>query len=171
MNTFIQQNKKLFKFYYYALRLAGWILLTLGICCLPIGIIMIRNLGPKGYAISAMNMPLRSLHFILFGLLGLGIAQLIQYLYKSGDKPGFILRHGSKFLHIYVVLILIIMVTRNVATIQYLTHNDIKHEQILYISTTVTSAVLFAAKALILIGVAQFLKRLLPMIEESKTLV
>lgn len=171
MNTFIQKNKKLLKFYYTSLRLSGWILLTLGVSSYAITIVLVRNLGTKAFGVTAVNMPLRSLHLILFGLLGLGIAQLIQYLFDSESKPGFILRHGSKFLYIYVALTLIVMIMRNIYTIILLHGNDIENAQILFFSTSITSIVLFAAKALIIIGVAQFLKRLIPIIEEHKSLV
>ncbi len=83
MNTFIQKNKKLLKFYYIALRLSGWILLTLGVSSYAITFVLVKNLGPKAFAVTAINMPLRSSHLILFGILGLGIAQLIQYLFDS----------------------------------------------------------------------------------------
>ena len=99
------------------------------------------------------------------------ITQLIQYLFDSKSKPGFILRHGNKFLYIYMILALIVMVMRNVYAIKYLLYADIANAQILFFSTSITSIVLFAAKALVLIGVAQFLKRLIPIIEEHKTLV
>ncbi len=171
MNAFIQKNKKLLKFYYTALRLSGWILLTLGVCSYAITIVLARNLGAKAFGATALNMPLRASHLILFGLLGLGIAQLIQYLFDSKSKPGFILRHGNKFLYIYVILTLIVMAMRNVYAIKYLLYADIANAQILFFSTSITSVVLFVAKALILIGMAQFLKRLIPIMEEHKTLV
>lgn len=171
MNTFIKKNEKFLKFYYIALRLSGWILLTLGISSFAITIILTSYLGPEAFGVTAINMPLRSLHLILFGILGLGIAQLIKYLYIDTSKPGFVLRHGSKFLYIYVALILGVMVMRNVITITYLQSGDIKNAKILFLSTSITSLVLFAAKALILIGIGQFLKRIMPVIEESKTLV
>lgn len=171
MSTFIQKNKKLLEFYYIALRLSGWILLTLGVCGSAIVIVIVRNLGVEAFSVTMINMPLRALHLILFGLLGLGIAQLIQYLYDPKSKAGFILRHGNKFLYLYVVALLIVMIIRNVRTIKYLSYADIEHGQLLFFSTSVTSVILFAAKALILIGVAQFLKRLLPIIEEHKSLV
>ena len=171
MNAFIQKNKKLLNFYYTALRLSGWILLTLGTCSYAIIIAIARNLGVEAVSVTAVNMPLKSLHLILFGLLGLGIAQLIQYISDPNSKPGFILRHGNKFLYVYVILTLIVMVMRNVYAVKYLTNVDVRNAQVLFFATSITSFVLFAAKALILIGVAQFLKRVMPIIQESKTLV
>ncbi len=171
MNTFIEKNRTWLKFYHAALRLAGWLLLTLGVCSFGITMILVRNLGVEAFAVTAMNMPLRSSEFILFGLLGLGIAQLIRYLFDSDCQPGFILRHGGKFLYGYVVLILIYMTIRSVGTIQYLMNSDVENAQSLFFATSMTSVVLFAVKTLILIGAAQFLKRIMPVIDEHKSLV
>jgi len=171
MNTFIEKNRKLLKFYHTALRLSGWLLLTLGICNFGITMILVRILGIHAFAATRINTPLRSSEFILFGLLGLGIAQLIRYLLDSDCKSGFILRHGGKFLYAYVILILIFMVMRFVMTMDYMRDSDIQNAQSLFWATSFTSLVLFAAKALILIGVAQFLKRIMPVIDEHKSLV
>ena len=145
--------------------------MTLGLGSFGITMLILRNLGPEIFAVTTINMPLRSLEFILFGLLGLGIAQLIRYLFDSDCNPGFILKHGVKFLYAYMFLLLMVMVIRNIGTIQYLTNSDIKNTQGLFFTTSIASVVLFAAKALILIGLAEFLKRIMPVIEEHKSLV
>ena len=171
MNEFIEKNKKLLKFYHAALRLSGWFLLTLGLCSYGIIIILARNLGSKAFGVAASNIPLKSLNLILFGLLGLGIAQLTRYLYDRNYKPGCILRHGDKFLYIYIILIFAVMLARNIFTVKYMADSNIENSNTLYFSTFIASVALFAAKALILIGLAQFLKRVMPVIEESRTLV
>jgi len=171
MNTFVEKNKKFLKFYYAALRLSGWILLTLGLCGLGIKILIARNLGPTALGVTALSTPTRSLEFILFGLLGLGIAQLIRYFFDYDCELGFILRHRSKFLYVYVILIFIELLIRNIYAIKYLMGSDVKNAQIFFFIIPTTSLILFAAKALILIGIAQFLKRIMPVIEESRTLV
>ncbi len=171
MNTFIENNKQFFKFYYAALRLSGWLLLILGFCSTGITMLLARMFRPEVFAIAVINMPLIPLDFILFGLLGLGIAQLIRYLFDSDLKPGIILLHGSKFLYAYVILILIMLAIRNIYTIKYMMDRDINNSQSLLVVTSIASIVLFAAKALILIGIAQFLKRITPIIEEHKSLI
>jgi hypothetical protein len=132
---------------------------------------MAKYLGPTALGVTALNTDMNSLEFILFGLLGLGIAQLIRYLLETDAKPGFILRHGSKFLYGYVVLILIVMVLRIIYSIYYSIHTEMKDPQGLLIIVSSASVILFIAKALILIGAAQFLKRIKPIIDEHKSLV
>jgi hypothetical protein len=171
MNSFIEKNKKLLRFYHAALRLAGWLLLTLGLSSYVIVFILARNLGSQSFVATVINLPLKSLHLILFGILGLGIAQLILYLFDHSQKTGFILRHGSKFLYAYIILIFAVMIVRYVLTVKVLIDSDVENPNLIFFSTSITSFALFAAKALILIGLAQFLKRIKPIIEEHKSLV
>ncbi len=170
MKTFIEDYKKLLQFYDAALRLSGWLLLTLGVCSFVITLILVRSLGTQAFAVTAINMPLKPSEFILFGLLGLGIAQLIRYL-LTDCKPGFILRHGCKLLYIYALVIFYFTLMRNIYTIVYLKNADTENTASLFVVTSIASLVLCAAKALILIGLAQFLKRIMPVIEEHKSLV
>ncbi len=170
MKTFIENYKKLLQFYDAALRLSGWLLLTLGFCSFIITMIMVRILGIHAFAVTAINMPLKPSEFILFGLLGLGIAQLIRYL-LTDCKPGFILHHGCKLLYVYAFVIFYFTLMRNIYTIVYLKNSDTENALSLFIVTSIASLVLCAAKALVLIGSAQFLKRIMPVIEEHKSLV
>ncbi len=171
MNEFIEKNKKLLKFYHIALRLSGWLHLILGLCGYGFLIILARNLPSENLVISAFKILSRASSLILFGLLGLGIAQLIRYLYDRNYKPGFILRHGSKFIYIHIVLTFAFLVIRKTYEVQYLANSDIQNSNAIYFSTLITSIVFLTARALILIGVAQFLKRAMPIIEEHKSLV
>ncbi len=171
MNSFIEKNKKFLKFYYAALRLSGWFLLTLGLGGYGITLLIVQNLGVKAMGIASLNMPISSLDFIFFGLLGLGIAQLIRYLFDENCKSGFILKHGAKFLYAYVILMFAIMALRILFTSGYMKSSDFQNAQSLFVVTSIASIILFAAKTLILIGLAQFLKRITPIIEEHKSLV
>lgn len=170
MNTFIEQHKSFLKFYYGAIRLSGWILLTLGLGGVVISLIIVRNLGATAQGIASINMPLTS-GFILFGLLGLGIGQLIRYMVDPDCRQGFILRHGGKFIYAYVMLIFVLMITRNLIAFKYVLNTETPTAHSVYWGTVFGSFILFAAQALILIGLAQFLKRIMPVIEEHKSLV
>ena len=55
-----------------------------------------------------------------------------------------------------------LMVLRNVFTIGYFNDSNVVNARTIYLMTTMTSIILFTAKALILIGLAQFLKRIMP---------
>ncbi|MHC4951831.1 MAG: hypothetical protein ACYTEU_12740 [Planctomycetota bacterium] len=175
MNTFIEKNKKWLKFYHAALRLSGWIFLTLGIggfCIFTFTLLTVKNIGINKAGITSLfETSSHHLDFILFGLLGLGIAQLIRYLVDDECKSGFILRHSGKFLYAYVVVISLVMAIRIVFTLLYIMNSDGENKLGLLFGISITSIVLIGAKALILIGLAQFLERIMPVIEEHKSLV
>lgn len=88
MNTFIEKNKKFLKFYHVVLRLSGWFFLTSGLSGYVVTFIIIHNLGSE-YVGSKYDKVVASasLSFMLWGLLGLGIAQLIRYLFAPDCKP------------------------------------------------------------------------------------
>jgi len=169
MNAFIRKNEKLLKFYYVVLRLSGWLLLTFGLCSSVIFIVLARNYDPW---ITEQMLKITSLscfNLMFLGLLGIGLAQLIRYLFDSNYKPGLILRHGDKFIYAYVIIVLIMAIIHFVHFIQYLRVREEAH--LLFLAASINYMVYFVAKALILIGIAQFLKRLMPIIEEHKSLV
>ena len=170
MNTFIQENRKLLKFYHIALLLAGWVLLILGVSYYPITIFLIGDSFFEAHPIFRLSMVGASFQLVAVGFLGFGIAQLIQFLFDRRPKPGFILRHGSKFLYIYLILALIRMAMTNALLMENWLGAGAG-----YATSTfwrfVFSIVIFAAKALILVGVSQFLRRLTPIMEEHKSLI
>ena len=163
MHMFIEQNKKLLRFYDIALRLLGWLLLAFGLLNYSISIIQaIIALSPKAFAERVLSVGL--LRLISLSLLGLGIAQLIRYFCDHHHKPGFILRNGDKFLYTYLILTIIQYIYYS-AKFSATSNNDYPYFDF------ILSIILLATKALIIIGVAQFLTRVLPIIEEHKTLV
>ena len=176
MNNFIEQHKKFLKFYHVALRLSGWILLTLGIGVSGFyTFLIVRNIGiNKVGIISLVRILWFYLDFILLGLLGLGLAQLIRYLVDDKYKSGFILRHGDKILYAYTILFLIVSLigfvftTNSIASVVHSVGE--KPEDMVFVQLFI-SIVLFSAKALIIIGLAEFLKRIMPVIEEHKSLI
>jgi len=172
MNSFIEKNKKLLKFYHAALRLSGWVLLTLGLGSGIFALLIVRNIGINKAGITSLfEISSQPLDFILLGLLGLGIAQLIRFLVDDECKLGFILRHGSKFLYAYIIVISLVTAIRIIFTIIYIMNSDGDDKLGLLFGISISSIVLIGAKALILIGLAQFLKRIIPVIEEHKSLV
>ncbi len=170
MNTFIKKNEKFLKCSFAALRFSGWFLLVFGLYCPVISIVLLRNYKPGISEEMSITMLLIYLTLMFFGLLGIGLAQLIRYLLDSNYKPGFILRHGDKFVYVYVVLTLIAATLHFFSFVNSLRMTDFE-EQLLFISLSITQTVYHVAKALILIGIAQFLKRVMPIMDEHQSLV
>ena len=165
INEFIEKNKKLLRTYCIATRIIGWALLITAATW------TVSNLS--GYSSSSMPFATSITIFItifiriLFGLVVLGVAQFIRYLFETEYKPGWILRHGEKILYLYAGLCFI--------RIPFLFFLDAKRvgDPIYYSpwGFLIANGIPLVAGALILVGLAQILRRVMPIIEESKTLV
>lgn len=161
MNEFIEKNRRLLKIYCVATRIIGWVLLiTAGTW-----IVSILS-GYSSFSIPFV-MPITIFIRILVGLVVLGVAQFIRYLFETEYKPGWILRNGEKILYLYAAL--------RVIRITLLFFADAKRmgDSIHYSpwGFLVANGLPVVAVALIMVGLAQILRRVIPIIEESKTLV
>ena len=168
MNEFIEKNRRLLKFYCVAARTIGWLLLIIAVV-----VAVVKPLS--GFEVDdqlRFHMIYRlcqqlAVSFVLLGLVLLGLAQFVRYLYEKDYKPGWILRHGNKVLYLYAAALIInpvshyyfqMTVIRNVSAVSFL---------LFFLSAELPAV----AKGLIFIGIARVLHRIVPIIEESKTLV
>ena len=121
---------------------------------------------PEGlmYLISSMLFD-----FVLPGLIALGVMQFIRYLFQDTDKPGRLLCMADWLFYLYAVFLIF------KAYFKYIMYSNWYAEAI----SLETSHLLFVqpfilptvAKVLILVGLGQILRRIIPVIKESKTLV
>ena len=174
IQTFIEKNRKLLRTYCIAAQITGWLIMVLGITVLGGFIIRQAQIG-FSQVISvewAVRIFQRSgLFIIATGLLSLGTAQLIRYLFDSKYQRGWLLRYGDKILYVFAFLVVwhaIAMVMLHFSTPD--DQPDIP-SSFLRLLSVLPTLLYSAAKLLALTGLAQFLKRIMPVIEESKTLV
>ena len=165
MNEFIEKNKGLLHFYCVAARTIGWSLLIVAVV-----VVLVKLLSgfPKYASYMWFHLCQQvTMSFVLLGIVLLGLSQFVRYLYENDYQPGWLLRHGNKVLYLYAVALIIspvlqyyfqMTVIRNVSAVSFL----------LYFLSAELPAV---AKGLIFIGIARVLHRIVPIIEESKTLV
>jgi hypothetical protein len=170
MNEFIEKNRRLLKFYCTAARIFGWVL----ICGGTIWFILFASGQSKRierpdailYAISSMLFD-----FMLPGLIALGLTQFIRYLFEIDYKPGGILRNGDKIFYIYAVFLIMNAFLRH-GWYVHVWYTEIIEEsnfsRLLFMQPFILPTV---AKVFILVGLAQILRRVIPVIEESKSLV
>lgn len=192
MNEFIEKNRRLLQFYCVAARVIGWMLIVLAV----IGILVIesylswlRSASEKSYIhdryLGFYIVPIQFFYFTL-GLVALVVAQLIQYLIEREYKAGWILRHGDKILYACAVLLVGSAVVNSVRNfdrlIWFLERGDPGVWSWMYFVLPeryiwswrfflLLPVLLAIAKALILVGLGQIWRRIIPIIEESKTLV
>ena len=171
MNEFIEKNRHLLKFYCDALRSIGQVVLVLGLLsvCAMFASLLLSKFGkwdvPESFKmIYAMPLAAFNIFFIGIGILGLG--QFVKYLIEEDYKPGWILRHGDMFFYLYALLTVLSVVW--VYTIAPSYRSPSIYTQVGVISLIVFST---SVKVLILVGLGQILRRLMPIIEESKSLV
>ena len=175
MKKFIEENKGLLKFYCIAARIIGWALVCGGIVWFLLYVLCILVVsdaaGELRWPYTLKNVIYSSLSFIfefLFpGLVVLIVAQLIGYIIANKSKHGWLLRYGEYVLYTYAALVIGKVVLK-----YYLCHCMIfgghGAKGLLFIQPLVIPV---AAKVLIIIGLAQALRRVMPVIEEWKTLV
>jgi hypothetical protein len=172
IETFVEKNRKLLLFYYWAARIGGWILL--GISLLAVAghsIALAFRIGDSNEFSRYWQHDVpwgMFTYFIPAGILALGVTQLIWYLLKTDRNPGWILRNADKLLYVYIAIMLGCYIWMCVKELNITIAWDTNIEFVIRILMAV---VFISVKILALAGLAQLLKRLLPMIEESRTLV
>jgi hypothetical protein len=170
MNAFIEKTRGLLRFYSIATRIIGWVFLIVALVTV---VVWLLSGFPEysgryqGYRIYSLCERV-ALNFALFGLVVLGLSQFIRYLYDNDCQPGWLLRHGDKVLYLYAAALIASSVLYFFFRTAVLTDTLTVPLLFLHFLAGVVPAV---AKALIFAGLGQILRRIVPMIEESKTLV
>ncbi|OHB78944.1 MAG: hypothetical protein A2Z25_21450 [Planctomycetes bacterium RBG_16_55_9] len=168
MNAFIEQNRGLLRTYCIGARIIGWALLIAA----PIGTCMALS-GKSAFTENVLGilymLQALLLNFMLLGLVLLGVAQFIRYLFEADNEPGWILLHGTTVLYVAAVIVLFGCVV-NFLFYTFFTYT-MHSGRISLLPRFLSLSIPAAAKILILVGLGQILRRAMPIIEESKTLV
>jgi hypothetical protein len=169
IETFIENNRKLLAFYYWAARIGGWVLLSVSSAAVIGHSIALASRITDWNEFSRYyqhDVPWGMFeYFIPTGLMVLGIAQLIRYLLESEYKPGWVLRNADKLIYAYTAILL--------GYYCYLCVQSLQSPPTVYdwYGRLIAAIIFSGVKLLVLIGLAQIVKRLLPVIEESRGLV
>jgi hypothetical protein len=170
MNTFVEQNKKLLVFYYWAARIGGWVFLTVAFAAVfGHSVALTSRMGDMNefHRYWQHDTPWGMVSDVLpTGLLILGVSQLIWYLLETDHKPRWILRHAHHLIYLYTAILIVYYCWRG--TMDVMAHYNEPYD---FPWRMILLAVFIGVKLLALIGVAEILRRMLPMIDESRTLV
>ena len=167
MNELIEKNRGLLRFYCIAARTIGWILIIVG----PLSAIVSLFIGLPGgerlrpYMLYRLSEQL-ILGFVLLGLVMLSLAQFVRYLYENDYQPGWILRHGDKVLYLYAAGSIVSPIVWY--CFQMTIRSDNLTDTLLFFMSAELPAL---GRGLIYVGMGQVLRRMAPIVEESKTLV
>lgn len=165
MNEFIKRNRKMLEFYCLAARIIGWALMLMPPAFIALALLW-NQLGGQT-RLPPPEISLAHIGYFMLGLIVLGIGQFIRHLFQTESKPGWILRHGDKILYLYAAF----TVVGAGSIIRMMFYLGREYPIKYVISTGFLFLPPALAKAFVLIGLAHILRRIMPVIEESKTLV
>ena len=171
MNELIEKNRRLLRFCCDSLRSIGQVVLILGVLsvCAITTLALLSKFGnwqaPKSFEMIFTMMPLGAFNIFFIGIGILGLAQFIRYLVERDYKPGWILRHGEMFFYLYALLTILSVVW--LYTIAPSDRSAYMYSGMSVILVVISTSV----RVLILVGLGQILRWLMPIIEESKSLV
>jgi len=164
-NAVVEQSKQSLRIYGSVLRIVGWLVLVGATAYAVVGFVEI---------ISKRTSEVKELFFLMalssevgaciLGVIILGLAQLLRYLFTDLNRPGWILRHGHWILYIYAIVVVSQIVIR------YFYLMLLVHCPEWYV-LLIPEIVIPAAKVLMLVGLGFILKRIMPIIKEARTLV
>jgi hypothetical protein len=177
MNEFIEKNSRLLRTYCVVAKCVGWFLLLVGTLWFAYAIwgIYTINAGQittaqqrESIEISTFSVT-HAFDFVIPGLLAFSISQLLVYIIRPEVKAGLMLRLADKLCYIYVVVLIVgAFATANswFANPQFVEVSQ--RYRMLFIQPLLSP---LPAKIILLIGAGMIIRRLLPVIDESKTLV
>jgi len=166
MNGFFVKNEGLLKFYCIVARITGWLVLSVG--CLAAAshsLALYSRIGNRE-ALQAylLQVPWGMIvNFIPAGILALGVAQFIRYLFDSDYQQGWILRYGQQILCLWAAVYCVWAYLVEIGFISPATTKS--WWRLIFLLP------FLGAKVLALVGLGQILRRVIPVIDESRTLV
>jgi len=179
MVQFIEKHRRLLKAYCLIARILGWFLILGGVFWVFAIVKIVEQQADRPYSnVSAEIIIELALYFALSfiydfvipGFLAFAIAGLLDYLLRPEAKPRLILRMTDKLCYIYAAFVVYKTIGLNFwlhAKFPEITASS-ESAHILLVQPLLVPTL---AKVLLLIGIGMIMHRLLPVIEESKTLV
>lgn len=175
MRTIVDDNRSVLRFYGRAARIIGWTLLIGGgiwLLLFTLGILAaVDAAGELHWPGTSRNVIYAAstfvFNFLVPGLLALLIGQFIGYLRERTGKRGYISRFGSWIFYACGILV-IAQAILNASGWQPAGLRDPDQAGLLFTSPLLVPIL---AKVLICIGLGHLLNRILPIVDESKTLV
>ena len=168
MNTFIEENKSMLRKYCIIARIIGWLFLFSG-CLNGIGgsILLFTKLDQyQDFRAFFCAIPFRDLNNIFVGLFALWCSRFIRFLSDPDYKQDWLLRSAAQLLYYYAAIVLVYHFIAMVGI------HGFSFDQIGAVIGRMIIFVLFGCIwSLAFVGLGFILKRIMPVIEESKTLV
>lgn len=163
----IEDKRRPLRFFCIALELIGWILVFGGTMWFIYLLSGTRATSDRMAGLREMLTVIAnfSFDFVFIGLVAVILAHLTRYVFERDFRRGILLRCGDKILYLFAVL--------SLGWAGFSWFYYIKTIEEIYWRGLLAQPLILptVAKVLILVCLGQILKRILPVIEESKTLV
>jgi len=171
MNTFINKNERFLRICCNVARFFGLLLLAF-VAFILIPITLLGLLGNGSFALNSIKFEpfIRAILGLIFpAFFLLGIEQLIKCLIVSDFKSNWILRYADKIIYMYAGFLIINFVYSSMYTRKMIHASG--YDVSFVSKTLILSSIITFIKILVWIGIALLLKKIVPIIQESKTLI
>lgn len=170
MNESIEKNRDILKTDCITAHISGLLLLIVSIIGMAVEILSGSFVKVYSYYVPPtiqipFMIPEVALNITFLGLVALGLAQFIKYVFENQSQIGLILRIGDKILYVYAGFVIL------VAFLKWVFQMEVTEVTATLLVSFIALILPAAAKALILIIFGKTLHRVLPVIGKSKTLV
>jgi hypothetical protein len=166
LHDIIEKNERFLRFCSRVAHTVGFflILITFLTIAFPLSAVLWAG-SPKNIATNLLltSFVIRFIRILFLIFLFLGIEQFIRCLIDIDFKPNWILRFGDKIIYMYAVFI---FVTPIHAYTQMPELHNIPHSAVIALA-----AIFTFVKIILWVGFGLVLKRLVPIIQESKTII
>ena len=154
------KNRRFLRMCRIGIRVVGWLVAAGGAAYT---VMVCAGLARPASGAMQMMWLFAAAGMFLLGIIAIGLAQMIGLVLADYATPGWILRHCDKILYLYAATGLL----AQLASV-YLVKTQMQGDVWL---ACLPQTLFAAAKALVIVGLGLVLRRVIPMVEESKTLV
>jgi len=182
LRLMVKKNRNWLRFYSNVARVIGWLLIVEGIASLVYGQWILLTRGELPFIsdnpfFTPSVMKFRAFlvepftNMILPGIFALLVSQFLRFLLNGNSRPEWLLRKGELVLYLGTLIVALndLYAFKVFDLISNLAGED-SFFRFLTLIATFPSILMLATELLILIGLAQALRHVIPIIEESKSL-
>ncbi|MFC1677709.1 hypothetical protein ACFL3G_11700 [Planctomycetota bacterium] len=166
LDNAIEKNERFLRFCGQIAHFSGLILLFFVFSTLAYSLLPLFSDSPEHHVKNLYLVIPRIIKLAFTALLLRGISQFVKCLFEINFKPNWILRFADKIIYLYAIFLLVSLILAalyKTSTIEISAHH--------YFVTLILPAMFRIVKILLWIGVGLVSKRIVPIIQESKTLV
>jgi hypothetical protein len=169
MQTFIKENWGLLRISYVSSMVIGWLLMVLFVATSWVHtqeLLHDEFSDMTWFEYYTREIPWNDLDSLPMGILVLAIGQFIKFFYDRDSHPGWVLKNLTVLITLFILITLIRESISFTLNYSYQWHAPIERWVLFPLKV-----LCLCGKVLVLLGITLTVKRVLPLIEESRTLI